>query len=258
VGEGVTDWKIGDRVASRAGHTSHAIVSTSQAVRVPQEVSDDEACWMGLGKITQIGVRAAHQQLGDDVVIIGLGLIGQLVLQYSKLNGAGSIIAIDTAPKRLEFAAKHGATHTLNMSAADALPHVQAITRNRRADVVYEVTGHAPVLAGALPLARKFGTVLLLGDTGTPGAQTITNDIVFRGVKLIGAHDTHAPADATDDQPWSTPRINELFMSYVARGQIRVKDLITHRFPPESAPEAYGFLQRDRQSAMGVMFEWTK
>jgi 2-desacetyl-2-hydroxyethyl bacteriochlorophyllide A dehydrogenase len=256
VGEGVSGWKIGDRVASRAGQTSHVVVHTSQAAHVPEDVSDDEACWMGLGKITQVGVRAAEQKLGDDVVIIGLGLIGQLVLQYARLSGAKSIVAIDTAPTRLEMAAKHGATHTLNLSAADALPRVREITGDRRADVVYELTGHAPVLAAALPLARRFGTVLLLGDTGHPGQQTITNDIVFRGVKLIGAHDTHPPTEATDHSPWSTPRINELFLEFLSRGQIRVKDLITHRFAPESAADAYELLLRDRQSTMAVVFDW--
>jgi threonine dehydrogenase-like Zn-dependent dehydrogenase len=257
IGEGVSGWKIGERIASRAGHSSHAIAHVSQSAHVPENVSDDEACWMGLGKITQIGVRAARQKLGDDVAIIGMGLIGQLVCQYARLNGAGRIIAIDTAPLRLDLAANHGATHTLNMSAAEALSHVQEITGSRRADVVYEVTGHAPVLASALPLARTSGTVLLLGDTGHPGQQMITNDVVFRGVKIVGAHDTHAPTDATDHEPWSVSRINELFLECLSRGSIRVKDLMTHRFFPEAARDAYALLQRDRLSTMGVMFEWT-
>lgn len=256
IGEAVEGWSIGDRVASRAGHTSHAIVRASDAVRVPDGVSDDEACWMGLGKITQIGVRSAEQKLGDDVVIIGLGLIGQLALQYAKVNGAGSIIAIDTAAKRLEMASAHGATHTLNMSAADALSRVKEITHDRRADVVYEVTGHPSVLATALPLVRTFGTLLLLGDTGTPNAQGLTHDVVVRGVKIVGAHDTHSPPQWAQDRPWPTPRISELFLTYLARGQMRVKDLITHRFQPESAGDAYELLQRDRQSTMGVLFEW--
>ncbi|HTL31207.1 MAG TPA: zinc-binding alcohol dehydrogenase [Tepidisphaeraceae bacterium] len=257
IGEGVTDWKVGDRVASRAGHTSHTVVGANHAFRVPENVSDDEACWLGLGKITQIGVRSAHQQLGDDVVIIGLGLIGQLVCQYARLNGAGNVIAIDTAPRRLEMATAHGATHMLNMSAADALARVQEITQCRRADVVYEVTGHPSVLATALPLARPFGTLLLLGDTGTPGGQTLTTDVVVRGVKIIGAHDSHPPHDAASDRPWPARRINELFLSYLARGQIRVKDLITHRYTPDRARNAYDLLLTDRQLTMGVMFEWS-
>ncbi len=256
IGEGVEGWSIGDCVASRARHTSHATVLASDAVRVPDGVSDDEACWMGLGKITQIGVRSAEQKLGDDVVIIGLGLIGQLALQYAKVNGAGSIIAIDTAVKRLEMASAHGATHTLNMSAADALPQIKELTHDRRADVVYEVTGHPSVLATALPLVRSFGTLLLLGDTGTPNAQGLTHDVVVRGVNIVGAHDTHSPPQWAQDRPWPTPRINELFLTYLARGQIRVKDLITHRFRAEAAREAYELLQRDRQSTMGVLFEW--
>src|SRR5947199_2499610 len=59
VGEGVGDFRVGDRVATRAPHTSHALVKAVHAVRVPDEVSDDDATWSALGKIAQIGVRAA-------------------------------------------------------------------------------------------------------------------------------------------------------------------------------------------------------
>jgi threonine dehydrogenase-like Zn-dependent dehydrogenase len=128
---------------------------------------------MGLGKITQVGVRAAEHKMGDNVVLIGLGLLGQLVTQYVRLMGADKIIAIDTAPMRLEMAAKHGATHTLKMPVADALkPVMDILGGGRRADVVYDITGHAPVFAAALPLARNFGKVVILGDTGTPQQQT--------------------------------------------------------------------------------------
>ena len=256
VGASVKDWKVGDRVASRGQHSSHVIVAAEKLVRIPENVSDEEGAWTGLGKITQVGVRTADQKLGDSVVVIGLGLLGQLVVQYARILGAGQVIAIDTAPKRLEMAAAHGATHTLNMTAGAALKNVEEITQGRRADVVYDVTGHAAVLATALPLARAFGTLLLLGDTGTPGNQTLTMDVVARGVRIVGAHDSHAPEEPAADRRWTGKRMHELFLTYLSRGQMRVKDLITHRYKPEAAREAYSMLLRDRSEAMGVVFEW--
>lgn len=137
---------------------------------------------MGLGKITQVGVRAAQHVLGDTVVVIGLGLLGQLVVQYARLSGASEVIGIDTAPRRLEMAASHGATHTLNMTAEKAREAVFDLTGGRGADVVYDITGHPAVFATALPLARRFGTVVLLGDAGSPNLQTLTGDVVTRGL----------------------------------------------------------------------------
>jgi 2-desacetyl-2-hydroxyethyl bacteriochlorophyllide A dehydrogenase len=256
VGEGVQGWQVGDRVASRAGHTSHARVASKSAVHIPDNVADEDAAWMGLGKIVQVGVRAAEHVMGDTVVVIGLGLLGQLVVQYCRLMGAGEVIAVDTATMRLDMAASHGATRTLKMTATEARESVMDLTAGRGADVVYDVTGHAAVFATALPLARKFGTIVLLGDTGTPHLQTLTHDVVTRGLRIVGAHDGHAPAEQNDHVRWSAMAMSDLFLTYLARGQMRVADLVTHRYRPDQAAECYGMLQRDRDKALGVIFEW--
>jgi len=270
IGEGVSHWKLGDRVASRGPHSSHHLLSastpepggqteftpTSVGIPIPDGVSDEQATWMGLGKIVQVGVRAAEHVMGDTVVVVGLGLLGQLVVQYARLLGASQVIAIDNAPLRLELAASHGATLTLNSTAADALAAVRAATGDG-ADVVYDVTGHASVLATALPLARKHGKLLLLGDAGTPSLQTLTPDVVTRGVRIIGAHDMHPPQFPNPYVRWSAVQMYDLFLTYVQRNQIRVSDLITHRFPPTRAQDAWNLLTRDRQNAMGVVYDWT-
>ena len=211
---------------------------------------------MGLGKITQVGVRAAEHKMGDVVVIVGLGLLGQLVTQYTRLMGASEVIAIDTSAKRLEFASMHGATATLKMTAAEALEHVKKLSNGQGADVVYEITGHPAVFATALPLARRFGTLCLLGDAGSPHLQTLTPDIVTRGVKIVGAHDGHPPAAHNDFVRWSAPEIYDLFMKYLSRKQLRLSDLVTSRFKPEQCKEAFTLLQTNRENEMGVVFEW--
>jgi 2-desacetyl-2-hydroxyethyl bacteriochlorophyllide A dehydrogenase len=273
VGKNVKDWKKGDRAVSRSGHSSFIIADAvesrnaakadegdctpvNRAVKVPDDVIDDEAVWMGLGKIVQVGVRAAEHKLGDDVVVIGLGLLGQLVVQYVRNLGASEIIAIDTSAKRLEMAAAHGATQTLKMNSAEAEPIVKKLTGGRKADVVYDVTGHPAVFATALPLARNFGTVVLLGDPGSPHLQTLTPDLITRGLKLVGAHDCHPPAMPNQFVRWSSQEMYELFLKYLSRKQMKVSDLITNRFKPEDCKEAYTYLQTDRENAMGVIFDW--
>lgn len=256
MGADVSQFQVGDRVACRAGHCSLFNFAADKALAIPDGVSDDAATWFGLAKITQVGVRRAQHQLGDAVVIIGLGLLGQLVTQYVKLCGAREIIAIDISPQRLEMARAHGATHVLEMGVQDALEEVQKITGERLADVVYDITGHPAVFAPALKLARRFGTLLLLGDTGQPAEQRLTNDVVLRGVKVVGAHDGHATKEATDHDFWTEHNMERLFFGFVKRGQMQVADLITHRFAPEQAAQAYHLLQTDRSNVMGVMLDW--
>ena len=258
VGEDVSGFKVGDRVACRRSHVQYFNHPAAAALAIPDGVSYEEAAWFGLAKITQVGVRRAAHTLGDAVVVIGLGLLGQLVTQYARLSGAREVIAIDTAPLRLEMARAHGATHTLEMGVADAKEAVREITGGRLADVVYDITGHPAVFSPALGLAKNFGTLLLLGDTGTPSEQRLTVDVVTRGVRIVGAHDGHSAPTETATEYWTEANMERLFFTYVARGQMKVNDLVTHRFSPRDAPAAYHLLQTDRSNVMGVMFDWTK
>jgi threonine dehydrogenase-like Zn-dependent dehydrogenase len=111
-------------------------------------------------------------------------------------------------------------------------------------------------LSAALPLVRRFGKLLLLGDTGTPSEQRLTHDVVTRGLRIIGAHDNNPPTTPTDHAWWTHTNMARLFFTYLERRQMQVADLVTHRFRPEDAAAAYDFLTRDRAAAMGVVFEW--
>jgi 2-desacetyl-2-hydroxyethyl bacteriochlorophyllide A dehydrogenase len=257
VGEGVSQFRVGDRVATRASHSSQVTVKAIHAVRIPDAVSDDDATWTALGKIAQIGVRAAEHRMGDTVAVIGLGLVGQLVTQYVRIMGAGEVIAIDPAEMRLSMARTHGATHVLALRADQAVEEVTRLTGGRGARVVYDVTGHHAVFPEALKMTADLGRVVLLGDSGTPELQHLTPDVIRRGLTIVGAHDRHAPADPTPGIEWDARRAFELFLTYVARGQIRVSDLVTHRFKPDQARDAYTLLEKDRDRAMGVIFEWS-
>jgi len=260
VGEGVSNFKVGDLVAARAGHRQFFVANASQLLPLRTDVAYEHAAWFALASIVQNGVRRAQLELGDTVVIIGVGLLGQLAVQYARLSGAREVIAIDTpaSTARLEMAKAHGATHTLAMSADEAKAAVSEITKGRLADVVFDVTGHPAVFPAALGLARRFGKLLLLGDAGRPSQQCLTSDVMTRGVRIIGAHDNDAPATESDYHYWTRDNMSQLFFDYVARGQMRIEDLISHRFSPENAREAYNLLLNDRTSAMGVIFDWSQ
>nr|BBH88100.1 alcohol dehydrogenase [Thermosporothrix sp. COM3] len=257
VGKQVSWVRPGQRVALRQPHQQYMLAEASNLYLVPDGISDEEATWFGLANIVQNGVRRASQVLGESVVVIGLGLLGQLVVQYMRLLGARHIIAIDMAEARLTMAKAHGATTTLAMDAANAREAVLELTEGRGADVVYDVTGVAAVFEAAQGLLCRFGRLVLLGDTGMPSRQHLTGAVITRGLQIIGAHDTNPPALSTDHAYWDHQQMARLFFTYVQRGDMRVADLITHRYTPSQAPEAYALLLQKRESAMGVIFDWT-
>jgi threonine dehydrogenase-like Zn-dependent dehydrogenase len=258
VGEGVTALQPGDRVASHHSHRQLVCAPEATFYRVPEGVSDEEATFYALTTVVQNGVRRAEHELGDVVAVIGLGVLGQLVVQYAHLSGAWEVVAIDPSETRLSLAAGHGATRTLCLPAETAREPLAELTGGRLADVVYDVTGNPASFTGAQQLARRFGKIVLLGDTGSPSQQRLVNDFLWRGLRLVGAFSGDPPGAPSDHLFWTRPHMAQLFFDYLLRGRMRVADLITHRFSPAQAPEVYARLLRDRSGTVGVVFDWTR
>lgn len=249
----VTHLKPGDRVYNTHSHRSLAIAGAAGLIAIPDGISDEDAAWTALARITQTAVRRAEHAMGDTAVVIGLGPLGQLVTQYLRAIGLREIIAIDTVQHRLDLALQLGATSAFNGSAADAKEFILARTESQLADVVYDATGHHAVLPLALPLARDFGKVLLLGDSPHPSRQHLTQDVLARQVSIIGTHNMRLqPQHAW----WTADRQARLFFAYMQRGLMRTAPLTTHRFRPDQCHETYELLQINRAATLGVFFDW--
>jgi len=256
VGEGVTTLKEGDRVTGWVVHRSHFTARPEALQRVPDGVNDEEATWAALATTTQLGVRRAAHALGERVGVVGMGILGQLVVQYLALAGARQIIAIDPVQSRLALAQAHGATHGLALDVHTAQAAIDEITEGKGLDAIYDVTGHPAVLAGCIPLVRKLGRVILLGDCPTPSQQHLSAGVVSNSLAILGIHGTMTPAHASDYNPWTRDEIVALFFDYLRQGRMQVSHLITHRYSPLEAPRVYDQLTRDRSAALGVLFDW--
>jgi 2-desacetyl-2-hydroxyethyl bacteriochlorophyllide A dehydrogenase len=256
-GEGVEKLATGDRVFSLSPHQQFVTLAADapHVVKLPEYADDEDATWSALAMITQTGVRRVEHIMGDRAVVIGAGPLGQLVTQYLRVIGCLEILVIDTVQQRLEMTLAHGATHAFCGSAADAGEFVAEHTEGRLADAVYDVTGHHAVLPMGLKLARQFGKLLLIGDTPHPSRQHLTQDVLARQVTVIGTHNAKLPPEQRGED-WPLTRQVLLFLEYVRRGQMRVCDLVTHRFSPGEAPEVYTHLQAHREDTMGVIYDW--
>lgn len=255
VGDGVSGFAVGDRLSSVHKHQQYATVPADSICShpLPEDITDEQAAWGPLAFITQTGVRHAEHVLGDTAVVIGLGPLGQLTVQYLRLMGLWEILAIDTDQWRLDVAIQHGATQGFLGDVGDAKQFVAKHTEGRLADVVYDVTGHYSVLPKALPLARDFGKVILLGDSPHPSRQQLTDDILNRQVKLLGTRSSWLPPQYAC---WTRVQQTELFLTYLRRGQMQVDDLVTHKIAPDDALELYPRLLADRSGTMGILYDW--
>jgi len=165
VGEEVIGIQAGDRVFSTQPHATHVLCAGSAVSMIPSNLSFEEATFTYLVEIALQGVRKARVELGEAVVVIGLGLIGQLALQLAKLCGALPTIGIDLLGNRVALAKELGTDFAINAQNVDVMEGVRAITDGKGANVVIDATGSPQTPPMAVRLARKYGRIILLGST---------------------------------------------------------------------------------------------
>lgn len=243
-------FKAGDRIAARCPHRSHAVVTEDRCAPIPAGVPMEAAAWFALAKIAFHGARAAKYSLGDQVLVIGVGPIGQMSIRWAFAAGAQSVIAVDATPDRLELARRGGATTVISAPIAEAREQILAANGGELPGIVIDSTGNAQVFQAALGLARRFGKVVVLGDTGQPTSQALNSDVITRGITIVGAHDGH------NDAQWNGATIAHLFFALVATGRFSLDGLNTHVFKPGQCVEAYRTANHERAKTLGILFDW--
>ena len=267
VGEGVTSFRVGDRVAcAGVGYASHAeVLSVPQnlCVRLPPNVGFDAAAFGTVGAIALQGVRLAEPTLGEFVVVIGLGLIGQLTVQLLNANGC-RVFGIDLDEQKIELAKQLGADAGC-ASGADVKSSVLEWTRGRGADAVLitaATSSNEPVeLAGEISRAK--GRVVVVGAVGLtlPRKPYYDRELTFRISMSYGPgrYDSEYE-ERGHDYPlgyvrWTEGRNIEAFLDMISSGRVDLEPLISHRFKIDEAERAYELITSD-QPYLGVLLQY--
>jgi 2-desacetyl-2-hydroxyethyl bacteriochlorophyllide A dehydrogenase len=257
LGEQVTGWQIGDRVASAAPHASHVVVEAAKCLPVPSGLADDRASFFNLAAIALQGVRKARIELGEPVAVVGAGLIGLLAAQLARLQGALPAIIADLDPARLVFAQAVGVDANLPVDDR-LLLELANLCDGDGAAVVIEATGHPEAILTALTMARPFGRVVLLGSTrGETSQVNFYRDVHKKGISLIGAHDSARPRQESSTGLWTQTGDRSVALKLLDQGRLHVDPLITHRFPWQDAIQAYDLLHSWTRTALGILLDWT-
>src|ERR1044072_6256335 len=250
VGKDVTNLRPGDRVAcAGTDYAAHAeVISVPQnlCVRLPDALSFEDAAFATIGAIALQGVRRAEPTLGESVVVIGLGLVGQLTVQLLKANGC-RVFGVDVDEARIELALASGAE-------AGSLPDVaqekvQAWSRGRGADaciIAAATASNDPVeLAGES--SRLKGRVVAVGMVG----MNVPRNVYYQRELTLKVSMSYGPGrhdpeyeEHGHDYPVAYVRSTEgrnleAFLDLLALGRLDVKSLVTHRFAIAEASRAY-------------------
>lgn len=275
VGKGLEGaFQVGQRVAmAGAGLANHAelnVVPRNLVAPVPDDVSDEEACFGTLAAIAMAGVRNVAPQLGDVVAVLGVGLVGQLAAQLLCLSGA-RVVAVDVDPSRLALARANGAELTWTLGQAGLAEAVAALTGGTGCDAVLiaAATDSSEPLELAAELARDRAAVVMVGKTGTefPYAAFMKKELRLMVSRSYG------PGRYDEDFEgrgvkypvgwvrWTeTDNLRECvrLMSAGLPRRLDVGSLITHRFGFDAAEDAYDLVTTRREPNMGVVLQYDK
>ncbi|MGW0995262.1 bi-domain-containing oxidoreductase [Streptomyces sp. NPDC002523] len=269
VGTGIDDVKVGDLVACAGNeHALHAElnwVPKNLYAPVPDGLAPRHAAFGTVGSIAMQGVRQGEPQLGEVALVIGLGLIGQLVVQLLVASGA-RVVGADPDPARCELAERLGAAACGDPASAAVETAVAELTGGHGVDQVYLAAGggsNQPVELAAR-LCRDRGRVVDIGkcrlDLPWNAYYEKELDVRFSRSYGPGRYDPEYELEGRDYPigyvRWTERRNLACFLDLVARGSVDVEPLVSHIADFDDAVETYRGLKDGDLKAVAVLFRY--
>lgn len=258
VGEGVTEFKAGDKVAmSWTTHKQVINMDKNLVYKLPESVSFNDGALIHISTFPMAAIRKCRLEIGESAIVMGMGVLGLVAIPLLKTAGAVPVIAVDPVPEKREKALSVGADYALDPFAEDFAKTVKEITGGG-AKVGIEVTGIGAGLDGILDCMARFGRVALLGCTRN---KDFTIDYYRKvhgpGITLVGAHTQARPQYESRDGWWTQRDDVKTTLKLTEMGRIKLSDMIDEIHSPVEAPEVYTRLANEKSFPM-VQFDWRK
>ncbi len=264
VGDHNTEFRVGDRVAcagSRfASHAEVISVPYNLCVKIPDNVSFEHASFAGVGAIAVHAIRLASLQPGENVCIIGLGLLGLLAVQIAKASGY-NVLGVDISEYKLKLAKELGADEVSNPKDAVEVSRIFSDGYGMDAVIIFASTKSNEPIELASEIARERSKIVVPGLVGLD----IPREVFYKKeLELVvsrsfgpGVYDPLYELKGVDyPYPyvrWTVKRNMKYFLELVSEGKIDLDKIITHRFKIDEAEKAYEELLKGT-NAIGVLF----
>jgi 2-desacetyl-2-hydroxyethyl bacteriochlorophyllide A dehydrogenase len=226
---------------NQASHSGYLVADASEVWRVDPSVDLAAASLFHVAGVSRHGVRLSRIEPGELVVVIGLGMIGQMSAQATRRVG-GRVIASDLIPARVEAAAAHAADRAVDAN-VEELEDVVREERSDGADVVIDTTGDHRIFDRCLGLIRREGRITMQGYYPDPIS--------------IDFHPTHLQRPLVAFPCGWDDEENDVIAEDMKTGVLRIDPLITHRIPFRDAAEAYELVVEHPEASLGMVFDWT-
>lgn len=268
VGEGVTKFKTGELVACGGQGAFHAdVISVYEnlCVKVPISVDLKQAAFTTIASIATQGIRQTDLRFGENCVIIGMGLIGQLTYKLLEISGIKPI-GVDISQEQVNFARGNGLKHIYNRNQEGLIDKINGLTNGYGTDavIITASTSSLGPVEFAGEISRKKGKVIIVGavPTGFSRANYYKKELDLRMSSSYGPgrYDVNYEEKGIDYpigyMRWTENRNMQSFIQLLEESKLDISALITHTFPLVDAPKAYDMILARQESFSGVVIQY--
>ena len=233
-GKGVSGFHVGDMVVSNGNHAEYVSVNQNLCVRIPDNTDIKESAFTVLGSIALHGLRLSETSLGSKVVVIGLGIVGQLVCRLAEAQGS-EVIGIDPDEKRTE-----GNKNFFTSIEKASIQDIDSV-------IITAATSSNEPIEVATKIARNKAKIVVVGDIPLNISR---NEFYYKELELVvsksygpGRYDKQYEV-LGKDYPieyvrWTENRNFEAFIKLLSQGQIHLLDLVSEEVSFDEAPSVY-------------------
>jgi 2-desacetyl-2-hydroxyethyl bacteriochlorophyllide A dehydrogenase len=260
VGAGVTRAVPGDRVFTYGRHASTIRYSQDRLVAPVREAVDPAVVAASrMAGVAMTSIVVGEIGTNPRVIVFGLGLVGNLASQMFHIHGC-RVIGVDPVAERRALAQRCGIECTVGGSADEAQAQIQDITNGELGNITVDAVGHSGVVMQALHATANHGQIIILGTprVSVPGDLTdLLSETHLRWITIRGALEWCVPMYPDIGNRTSQWSKQQTIFDWMARRQLHVEPLISHRLKPEQIKQAYDGLLNEPNVYTGVVLDWS-
>jgi 2-desacetyl-2-hydroxyethyl bacteriochlorophyllide A dehydrogenase len=211
--------------------------------------------FLELGKVALHGLHRADIQLGDTVLVLGLGIVGNLVAQLASLASGTKVFAVDPIEERRKLVEDLG-IQAFNPLLDTDYARLKDLLGNG-ADIIVEASGSQSALNTSFELAANRGQIILVAGHYGSRALDLKTNFQNKELSLIAARRLEQTDRSMADR-WPVSRCRSEFYGFLENGNIDVSGLISHTVSPRNASEMYSRLLQHDPHVQGVVFDWSE
>lgn len=260
IGKGVSRFKVGDRVvcagAGFAVHAQYIWIPENLCIKFPDILDFESASFGMIGAIAVNGIRKANLTFGENVAVIGLGLIGLITVQVLKSYGC-RVVGIDLDKNKVNLAEELGVDLGLKVDKDNILSEVENFTRKNGFDavIITAASGDTKPVRLAEDIVRRKGRIVLVGVADLKLTRKIfwEKELSFIVARAAGEENDYHP----EINRWTQGRNIEHFIDLLIKNKVKMDKLITHYFKIEEALKCYDMILKKKEPHIGVVFRYS-